>query len=136
MGAHKGSGLSFMCELLAGALTGTGCAGPGTPRRANGMLSIYLATEYFDSDDSFAATVREYVDFFKSARPAAANGEVLAPGEPEQRARAHRQAEGIPLPDGVWQSLVEAAEDAGMSQQRIDDAMAQVRGAAESGRRS
>ncbi len=136
MGAHKGSGLSFMCELLAGALTGTGCAGPGTPRRANGMLSIYLAAEYFDSDDSFAATVREYVDFFKSARPAAANGEVLTPGEPEQRARARRQAEGIPLPDRVWQSILEAARDAGLSQRRIDHAMAQERGAAESDRRS
>ncbi len=135
MGAHKGSGLSFMCEILAGALTGTGCAGPGTPRRANGMLSIYLATEFFDSDDSFAATVREYVDFFKSARPAAANGEVLTPGEPEQRARARRQAEGIPLPDGVWQSILKAARDAGMSRRQVDEAMAHARGA-ESDRRS
>ena len=28
-GEHKGSGLAFMCELLAGAFTGSGCAGPG-----------------------------------------------------------------------------------------------------------
>src|SRR5262249_57387708 len=28
MGEHKGSGLAFMCEILAGALTGGGCAGP------------------------------------------------------------------------------------------------------------
>ena len=27
MGEHKGSGLAFMCEILAGALTGSGCAG-------------------------------------------------------------------------------------------------------------
>ncbi len=135
MGAHKGSGLSFMCEILAGALTGTGCAGPGKRRRANGMLSIYLAPEYFDSDDAFAATVRAYVDFFKSARPAAADGEVLTPGEPEQRARARRLAEGIPLPDGVWQSLLEAARDAGMSRRQVDEAMAHARGA-ESDRRS
>ena len=28
MGEHKDSGISVMCELLAGALTGTGTAGP------------------------------------------------------------------------------------------------------------
>ena len=42
LGEHKGSGLSFMCELLAGALLGSGCAGPGPNPFCNGMLSIYL----------------------------------------------------------------------------------------------
>ncbi len=38
MGEHKGSGLAFMCEILAGALTGGGCAGPGERARiTNGM---------------------------------------------------------------------------------------------------
>ena len=50
-------------------------------------------------------------------------------------ARARRQAEGIPLPDGVWQSLLEAAEDAGMSRRQVNDAMAQERATAESDRR-
>ena len=41
MGAHKGSGLALACELLAGALTGSGTCGPGE-RIHNGMLSIYI----------------------------------------------------------------------------------------------
>ncbi|MBE7203273.1 MAG: Ldh family oxidoreductase, partial [Parafilimonas terrae] len=41
-GEHKGSGLALMCELLAGALTGSGTAGPGRRRICNGMLSIYV----------------------------------------------------------------------------------------------
>ncbi len=124
IGEHKGSGLSFMCDLLAGALTGSGTSGPGKPPRANGMLSIYLATEFFDSDDGFAARVREYVDFFRSARPAAADGEVLTPGEPEQRMRERRLTEGIDVPDAVWQTLLEAAGDAGLDRQEIDAATA------------
>jgi len=39
MGAHKGSGLGLACELLAGALTGSGAAGKADNIH-NGMLSI------------------------------------------------------------------------------------------------
>ena len=50
-GEHKGSGLAFMCEILAGCLTGGGTSGPipGGKRGqiANGMLSIYLSPGSF-----------------------------------------------------------------------------------------
>src|SRR5208283_1077992 len=45
-GEHKGSGLAFMCELLAGCLTGAATSGPipggKRTRIANAMLSIYI----------------------------------------------------------------------------------------------
>ena len=31
-GEHKGSGLALICELLGGALTGTGATGPNRPK--------------------------------------------------------------------------------------------------------
>src|SRR4051812_8685924 len=108
-GEHKGSGLALMCELLAGALTGSGCCGPGPRRFCNGMLSIYMSPETFGSQDPFAAEPRAYVDYYKSARPATPDGEVLLPGEPGRRPRARRSAEGIPLTDEVWASLVAVA---------------------------
>ena len=40
-GEHKGSGLAFICELLGGALTGTGATGPNR-RFANGMFAVYV----------------------------------------------------------------------------------------------
>ena len=123
MGEHKGSGLSFMIELLAGALTGSGCCGPGERPLTNGMLSIYMDLEFFDSDDHFATEVRQYVDFFKSAKPAAPDGEVLVPGEPERRARETRLAEGIPLPEEAWEAIRRAAEAAGLSRAQIDRAL-------------
>ncbi|MFQ5953704.1 MAG: Ldh family oxidoreductase, partial [Kiloniellales bacterium] len=133
IGEYKGSGLSFMCEMLAGALTGSGCSGPDRRRLANGMLSIYMAPEVFDSDDRFAAQVREYVDFFKSAKPAAPDGEVLTPGEPEQRMRERRLAEGIDVPDPVWQTILQSAGDVGMSPREIDAAIGGAHPAAEPG---
>ncbi len=126
MGEHKGSGLSFMIELLAGALTGGGCAGPAERQLANGMLSVYLDGERFASDDSFAREVRQYVAFFKSARPADPGGEVLVPGDPERRTRAKRLAEGVPLPDETWQAILQGSREAGLSQDGIDRVLAEA----------
>ncbi len=107
-GEHKGSGLALMCELLAGALTGSGCAGPPPRRFCNGMLSIYMTPTLFGSADGFAAETRAYLDFVASARPADPDGTTLLPGEPERRSRARRLAEGVPLTDEVWAALREA----------------------------
>ena len=120
MGEHKGSGLSFICEILAGALTGSGCAGPGQPALGNGMLSIYLSMDYFDSDQHFAAEARSYIEFFKSSPAAETDGEVLLPGDMEIRTREQRLAEGVPLTDDTWNSILAAAERAGLEQKKID----------------
>ena len=47
-GDHKGSGLAFMCEILGGALSGTGATDPKRGRFANGMLSFYVDPSVFD----------------------------------------------------------------------------------------
>ena len=120
MGGHKGSGLSFMVEMLAGALTGSGTCGPGERPLMNGMLSIYMKPDAFEAGDAFFAEVRQYVEFFKSARPTSEGGEVLVPGEPEQRSAAKREAEGLPLTDETWSAILGAAREAGLSQERID----------------
>jgi hydroxycarboxylate dehydrogenase B len=117
-GEHKGSGLAFMCEILAGCLTGGGTSGPaekGPGRRiANGMLSIYLAPAGFGAPH-FAQAVLEYAAYVKSARPAVSGGEVLVPGEPEQRARAARLADGIPLQARTWEAIVATARELGLN---------------------
>lgn len=119
MGEHKGSGLALMCELLGGALTGNGTAGPDPRPFANGMLSIYMDPAAFDAAGFFPEEVRRYLDFVKSARPAEAGGEVLLPGEPEQRSRAKRLAEGIPLPDDAWNSILATARGTGLREEEI-----------------
>ena len=112
-----------MLELLAGALTGSGTAGPGPRPLVNGMLSIYMAGEFFHSDHDFAGEVRQYVDFVKTAKPVIPGQEVLLPGETERRNNEQRLAEGIPLPDNTWQAILSGAEQAGMSQAQIEQAL-------------
>jgi uncharacterized oxidoreductase len=119
-GDHKGSGLSFMCEVLGGALTGTGAA---TPRRrfAKGMLSLYVDPKIVDPANFLPGELTRFVDWVKTAKPVPGE-EVLVPGEPEARMRAKRLAEGIPLPDEIWQSLVTTAREVGLDERRIQSA--------------
>ena len=118
-GEHKGSGLALMCELLAGALTGSGTCGPGERRFCNGMLSIYITPRFLGSEDAFAQEARAYIEFFKSSRPATPGAEVLLPGEPERRTKADRLANGLPLPDEVWESLRIVARDSGIDAEAV-----------------
>lgn len=121
-GDHKGSGLAFMCELLGGALTGTGAAEEGR-RWANGMLSIYIDPAKLAVEDFFPAEVRRYAAFVKSSRPATQGAEVLVPGEPEIRMRKKRLAEGIPLPDDTRASIAATARRLGLAEERIKAAL-------------
>ncbi len=123
MGEHKGSGLALVCELLAGALTGSGCAGPGTRPIANGMLSIYLSLAAFDGEAHFAREAARFIEFFTGARPAAPSGEVLTPGEPERRCRAERLAAGIGFSERAWAAILKGAREAGLGQAEIDAAL-------------
>ncbi len=123
-GNHKGSGLNFLMEMMAGALTGSGCAGAlNEPKRrfCNGMFSLYLSPEAFGhSDNSFVSEVRSYVEFLKSSRPTAPGGSVLIPGEKEQQVMDERLKSGLPLAREAWIDIVATARDSGLSQSRLN----------------
>jgi uncharacterized oxidoreductase len=109
-GGHKGYGLGLVAELLAGALTGSGCSRPGKTRLEQGMLSILIDPFRFQTGDEFFGEVRRYVDFVKTAKPAEPDGEVLVPGEVERRNREQRMRDGIELDETTWGQLVEVAQ--------------------------
>ncbi len=121
MGDHKGSGLAIMCELLAGALTGSGCPGTQPRPTANGMLSIYLAADAFAAGTDIAGEVAAYVDLIRATKPADPAAPVMMPGDPELKKRAQRSRDGIPLTDAVWQSLLAAATRAGLDAATVAD---------------
>lgn len=121
-GDHKGSGLAFMCEILGGALTGTGAADEQRPQWANGMLSFYIDPTKLDASGFFPTEVTRYVAYVKSSKPVQAGGEVLVPGEPELRCRRERLATGVPLPDDTWDLIVGAARSVGITDDRLKSA--------------
>lgn len=112
MGDHKGSGLAIACELLAGALTGSGVCGPGEGPY-NGMLSIYIDPKAIDDGHDFGVTVNDYIEFVRAARPAEGVKSVMIPGDPERKARVARK-NTLPLPADTWDSIVAAADYYGL----------------------
>ena len=124
MGEHKGSGISVMCELLAGALTGTGTAGPRRVRFANGMLSVYVDPAQIDAavgetDDGYNGIAADYLDWFYDAAAIDPNQPVKLPGDVEHERRQHRKANGIKLPAETWASICGGARAAGVPQATI-----------------
>ena len=108
---HKGSGLSIIIEMLAGALTGSSCSNPEKSWRVvNGMLSIIMDRSFFGSAEEFFPEVTRFVSFVKSSRTVDDNGEILAPGEIEQRTRAHRLSHGIDIDRTTWQQICQTCQ--------------------------
>src|SRR6202008_134423 len=120
-GEHKGSGLAFICELLGGALTGTGATAPD-PRFANGMLAFYVDPKVIDTANFFDGEIARYVDFIRATKPGAGVGDVLIPGDPERKTRAERTRNGIPLPENTWAAIVNTAREVGVSEVSIQRA--------------
>ena len=116
MGEHKGSGISFMCEILAGALTGGGCGRAGHKTLENNMLSIVLDPARFGTEALMWPELNRYVAFVKSARTAPGHDRIRLPGEPEEEMRARRGADGIPLPSRVRSSLALTANSLGLAE--------------------
>ena len=118
MGEHKGSGLALACELLAGALTGSGTGG-NDDCIWNGMLSIYMAADAMDAGSGSAAAVQDFVDFIRSRQPADGHDRVMIPGDPERRRLTERTADGIPVPAEVWDNILDAGTRLGLSRSEM-----------------
>jgi uncharacterized oxidoreductase len=124
---HKGSGLSLICEVLAGALTGGGSSHPDNPtakRLVNNMLSVLIAADGLCGESAFAADVKRLKDWVKASPPIAPGGEVLIPGEIERRVRAEREKNGIPLDDATRAQIASAAQAVNLDRAEIDKAVA------------
>ncbi len=111
-GEHKGSGLAIACELIGGALTGSGTWKP-RPKKSraiwNGMLSILINPQQTSTQEQFDAEVASFIQWVKES-PAADEGPVQIAGEPEQQKMHKRMQEGIAIDEQTWGDIVKAAQ--------------------------
>ena len=116
-GGHKGFGLAFMIEILAGALSGTGCcvqADAPLAGTTDGVILIAIQIEAFCPRQSFDKTIERLVSHIKSSPTAPGVVEVLTPGELEAHTRRRQLSQGIDLPDATWKALQEAGVEFGV----------------------
>lgn len=121
IGAHKGSGLSIVTDLLAGALSTGHSSDPGDPILRNNMLSIYIAPAVYDRDGQVATEVHRFVEWVKASPPSQAGQPVLAPGDAERNTRRQRLANGVPLDDTTLSDLAAAARSVSVDPARYPE---------------
>jgi L-2-hydroxycarboxylate dehydrogenase (NAD+) len=106
MAGHKGSGLAFIIQLLAGALTGSsvGYAIPG----GWGSFYILINPELFRPIKDFKNDVQEAINELKNAPKADGFTEIFYPGERSQKLRQENLKKGcIEVEDTLYYKLKE-----------------------------
>jgi hydroxycarboxylate dehydrogenase B len=117
---HKGSGLSIVTDLLAGAITTGKSSDPVDTVLRNNMLSIYIAPAIYDTEHAVPAEVARFVEWIRSSPPARADAPVLLPGEVERAMRRERMEKGIPIDSKTWDDLVAAAASVRIDRARVE----------------
>ncbi|WP_034520859.1 Ldh family oxidoreductase [Actinomadura rifamycini] len=121
MAGHKGYAISFMMDVLSGVLTGssyaTAIAGPYVPDRRSGCghLVIAVRVDALLPEREFARRLDDLIHLTKAVPTAPGSGEILYPGEIEDRNARTSARTGIPLPSRTRSELVRLARESGVA---------------------
>jgi uncharacterized oxidoreductase len=122
-GAHKGSGLAVMCEIMATAVAGGQAAhDPAKGGVLNSMLAIIVDLTKLGDPTAIAAAAGATRAHVKSARPVAGVSEVLTPGEPERLSAVRRATTGIEVDETSWSDIRAAALSLGITEAEFNQA--------------
>lgn len=115
-GGHRGFALSLAVEVMAGILSGAGCAGPDHgPEEMNGVFVLALDPAWFLPPEEFRAQVDRLSAYVKGARPVPGGEPVHIPGERSRQEEARRRREGIVLTDQAWAKVSAVLSDLGLA---------------------
>ena len=119
VGGHKGSGLSIVTDLLAGAISTGKSSDPADDVLRNNMLSIYIAPQVYDAQGAVAAEIARFAAWVKASPPARSETPVLLPGDVERMTRKERSSRGVPVDDKTCADLIDAGASVGMTRERV-----------------
>lgn len=112
-GDYKGYGMALMFECLSSIMAGNPLLmpsilnkNPPSPGTQNSFVAA-LDIAMFSDPNVFAENIDGTVEAMKGLPRKKGVDEILVPGEPENRAREERAANGIPLPEATIQRLCE-----------------------------
>ncbi len=122
LGGYKGYALALMVEVLCGVLTGAGVrhsvGGLYTEKdipQNSGHFHLAIDPERTVGRERFGAVLDTMLAELRAIAPAAGHDEVLAPGDPELRAQARRERDGVPITPALWKTLRELSAELGVS---------------------
>jgi len=119
VGGHKGFGLSVVCDLLAGLLTGSKSPCMPDYEGSNSVMLILLDPECFRPNAEFFHDVGEFCETVASTPTVAGIDQVQMPGDPEIRERK-KHTQSVDLDEPTWQQLVDIARQCSLELPRPD----------------
>ncbi len=108
---HKGYGLGFIVDVLAGALSGAGCSRANAGRFGNAVFITVINIEDFLPIDEFKEHVSGLIEYVKSSPKLPGVDEIFFPGEVEAREKDKRLQKGIFVEDETWDQIIKAAKE-------------------------
>jgi ureidoglycolate dehydrogenase (NAD+) len=118
LGGYKGYGLALMVEILCGVLSGSGVRhtvgdlySGGRQRQDTGHFHLAIDPDRTVGRDRFATVLAGLLDDLRAIPPAPGFDEVLVAGDPEDRARAARERDGVPIAPALWASLTALSDE-------------------------
>jgi len=111
---HKGYGLGFILDILAGALSGAGCSRADASRFGNAVFILVINIENFIAPEKFKTHVDGLIEYVKSSPKLPGIDEILFPGEIEAKEKKKRLGNGIFIEDETWGQIIETAEELGI----------------------
>jgi ureidoglycolate dehydrogenase (NAD+) len=114
LGGYKGYALALMVEVLCGVLAGAGARVEGGIRNI-GHFHLAIDPERTVGRDAFASVLGRLLADLRAIPPAAGFDEVLVAGDPEDRSRAQRERDGIPIEPALWAKLTALSGELGVS---------------------
>jgi ureidoglycolate dehydrogenase (NAD+) len=114
LGGYKGYALALMVEVLCGVLAGAGARTDDGIRNI-GHFHLAIDPERTVGRSAFASALGDLLDELRAIPPARGFDEVLVAGDPEDRARARRERDGIPIEPALWAKLTALSDELGVS---------------------
>lgn len=111
---HKGFGLGFMIDAIAGGLSWAGCTRENPTRGGSGIVMIAIKIEDFIDLGVYLQEIEYMVEWVKSSARLPGTDEIYVPGEFEERNLEKRAKEGIPIEEPTWNALVKKAAELGV----------------------
>ncbi len=113
MGEHKGFGLSFFCEILAGIISGGNTIHPKNPRLGgivNNMVTILIDPKKLVNQNTFNNELEDLITYVQSSTMIKKDHMVLLPGDLELIRKRNRTSKGIEIDEETYEQLIKAGE--------------------------
>jgi len=109
--AYKGFGLGMLLDILVAGLSGGFCPPAQDAKPCNNVLLVLWDPERFVGHAHLVAEAEKLIAAVRSTPRKACVDRIQLPGDHSAGTRRVRSAEGIPLSDRQWETLVELARE-------------------------